>query len=140
MFTCLLKQLNSWITEKLQTASDDSYKDPHNLANKLKKHSAFCAEITVHQETINEVKTIGNALISNEHYAGDDIEERLKYLEDRWQELLQSSSIKSRRLEEARDHVKFKRRADSLEVLIKEKVCALNGLCSKRLQYRLGHE
>ena len=94
----------------------------------MKKHSAFCAEITVHQETINEVKTIGNALVSNEHYACDDIAERLKNLEDRWQELLQSSSMKSKRLEEARDHVKFKRRADVLEVLIKEKVCSSKGV------------
>lgn len=119
----VFKQLNSWITEKLQTASDDSYKEPRNLESKLKKHSAFCAEITVHQATIVDVKSIGQALISNEHYACDDIAQRLDNLEDRWQELLQSSSIKSRRLEGARDHVKFKQKADNLEMLIKDKVC-----------------
>ena len=114
--------MNSWITEKFQTASDSSYKDPRNLASKLKKHSAFCAEITVHQETINDVKNIGNALITNEHYARDDIVQRLGDLEDRWQELLKSSGIKSQRLEEARDHVRFNQMADSLEMFIKDKV------------------
>lgn len=114
----------SWITEKLQTASDDSFEDLQNLENKLKKHAAFCAEITVHQETINDVKIIGETLINSEHYASDDIAQRLEYLENRWQELLRSSNIKSQKLEEARHCVKFQQQAERLEMLIKDKVSA----------------
>ena len=121
----LFKQINSWISEKLQTVSDDSYKDPHNLETKLKKHTAFCAEITVHQQTINNVKTIGEALISSEHYARDDIAQRLEFLEDHWQELLQSASVKSQKLEKARDHVRFMRHSDNLEMFIKDKVAGI---------------
>ena len=122
MFLYVFKQLNSWITEKLQTAADDSFEDLQNLESQLKKHAAFSAEITVHQATINDVKIIGETLISNEHYASDDIAQRLEYLENRWQELLRSSSIKSQRLEEARHRVKFQQQAERLEMLIKDKV------------------
>lgn len=34
-------ELESWILEKLQAASDESYKDPTNLQAKIQKHQAF---------------------------------------------------------------------------------------------------
>ena len=37
-------ELESWINEKLQTASDESYKDPTNLQAKIQKHQAFEAQ------------------------------------------------------------------------------------------------
>lgn len=121
-FVVFLAQLNSWISEKLHAVAEDSYKDPRNLESKLKKHTEFCAEITVHQKTINDVKTIGDQLVKNEHYARDDIVQRLAYVENRWQELLHSSSVKSRRLTEAKDRMKFNQKADNLEMLLKDKV------------------
>ena len=115
-------QLNSWITEKLQTASDDSYKDPRNLESKLKKHDGFRAEVTAHEDAINDVKTNGEALISTEHYARVDIAQRLERLCSRWEELLQASRKKGQKLEEARDHLKFNQEADNMELVINDKV------------------
>lgn len=37
-------ELESWIHEKLQAASEESYRDPTNLQAKIQKHQAFEAE------------------------------------------------------------------------------------------------
>ena len=44
-------ELESWIYEKLQAASDENYKDPTNLQAKIQKHQAFEAEVS-HQYTV----------------------------------------------------------------------------------------
>jgi hypothetical protein len=38
-------ELELWIHEKLQAASEESYKDPTNLQAKIQKHQAFEAEV-----------------------------------------------------------------------------------------------
>lgn len=38
--------------EKLQTASDESYKDPTNLQAKIQKNDAFVAEVNAHANAI----------------------------------------------------------------------------------------
>ena len=48
-------QVNSWIHEKLQTATDESYKDPTNLESKMQKHQAFEAEITTNKARMDTV-------------------------------------------------------------------------------------
>ena len=40
-------ELESWILEKLQGASDENYRDPTNLQAKIQKHQAFEAEVMV---------------------------------------------------------------------------------------------
>lgn len=45
-------ELESWILEKLQAASDESYKDPINLQAKIQKHQAFEAEVAAHANAI----------------------------------------------------------------------------------------
>nr|CAH7757315.1 unnamed protein product [Callosobruchus chinensis] len=45
-------ELESWILEKLQAASDESYKDPTNLQAKIQKHQAFEAEVAAHSNAI----------------------------------------------------------------------------------------
>ena len=45
-------ELESWIYEKLQAASDENYKDPTNLQAKIQKHQAFEAEV-------NHLYTVG---------------------------------------------------------------------------------
>ena len=44
-------ELESWIYEKLQAASDENYKDPTNLQAKIQKHQAFEAEVC-NQDTV----------------------------------------------------------------------------------------
>ena len=47
--------MSAWISEKMQVATDESYKDPTNLSGKLKKHQAFEAELTANKNTVDAV-------------------------------------------------------------------------------------
>ena len=66
-------ELEGWILEKLQTASDESYKDPINLQAKIQKHQAFEAEVAAHANTISELDNVGEGMINASHYASVDI-------------------------------------------------------------------
>lgn len=66
-------ELESWINEKLQTASDESYKDPTNLQAKIQKHQAFEAEVLAHSNAIVELDQNGFEMISQNHYASEVI-------------------------------------------------------------------
>ena len=67
-------ELESWIIEKLQTASDESYKDPTNLQAKIQKHQAFEAEVQAHSKAIDDLDTIGQTMIGQKHYASETIQ------------------------------------------------------------------
>ena len=115
-------QLESWITEKLQSALDESYKDPTNLENKLQKHQAFEAELVAHEETIDEVRRTGEDLVTAGHFGASDVESRIDALYSQWEELLEASTNKGQGLEEARDHQKFNQEVDWADSSICEKV------------------
>ena len=121
-FPCFSFQAESWITEKLQTASDESYKDPANLESKLQKHLAFEAELTAHEEAIDAVRETGEDLITSGHFAAEEVERRIEALYLHWEELLEASATKGKRLEEARDHQKFNQEVDIADSCISEKV------------------
>ncbi|KAK2560477.1 Spectrin beta chain [Acropora cervicornis] len=114
-------EAESWITEKLQTASDESYKDPANLENKLQKHQAFEAELTAHEEAIDAVRETGEELMTSGHFAAEEVERRIEALYLHWEELLEASATKGKRLEEARDHQKFNQEVDIADSCISEK-------------------
>lgn len=48
-------QVNSWIHEKLQTATDESYREPTNLEGKIQKHQTFEAEISANKARMDAV-------------------------------------------------------------------------------------
>ena len=48
-------QMQKWIHEKMQTACDDSHRDPTDLIGKLQKHQAFEAELSANKTTVEEV-------------------------------------------------------------------------------------
>ena len=47
--------MQMWIHEKMQTACDESHKDPTDLIGKLQKHQAFEAELSANKTTVEEV-------------------------------------------------------------------------------------
>ena len=51
-------QGEGWISEKLQTASDESYRDPTNLQSKLQKHQAFEAELSANKGRVDSVRQV----------------------------------------------------------------------------------
>ena len=56
--------MESWIHEKLQVASDESYKDPTNLQAKIQKHQAFEAEVAAHSNAIVVLDNTGMEMIN----------------------------------------------------------------------------
>ena len=67
------EELESWIQEKLQVASDESYKDPTNLQAKIQKHQAFEAEVAAHSNAIVTLDNAGMEMISQGHFQKDAI-------------------------------------------------------------------
>ena len=115
-------EAESWIVEKLQTALDECYKDPSNLDSKVQKHQAFEAELTAHRGVIDAVQRNGEELISSGHFAASEVESRIESLYIQWEELLEASDKKARKLEEARDHKKFNQEVDIADSCIADKV------------------
>uniref|UniRef100_A0A803YRL9 Spectrin alpha, non-erythrocytic 1 n=1 Tax=Meleagris gallopavo TaxID=9103 RepID=A0A803YRL9_MELGA len=107
-------EIEAWISEKLQTASDESYKDPTNiqlskLLSKHQKHQAFEAELHANADRIRGVIDMGNSLIERGACAGseDAVKARLAALADQWQFLVQKSAEKSQKLKEANKQQNF---------------------------------
>lgn len=113
-------EVKSWITEKLKIASDESYKDPTNLQGKIQKHQAFEAELNANQSRLDAVDNTGEQLIGDEHYASDQIRERLDELHKLWAYLFERSNDKGLKLKEAAQQQQFNRGAEDVELWFTE--------------------
>uniref|UniRef100_A0A8C6YIH4 Spectrin alpha, non-erythrocytic 1 n=1 Tax=Naja naja TaxID=35670 RepID=A0A8C6YIH4_NAJNA len=102
-------EIEAWISEKLQTASDESYKDPTNIQSKHQKHQAFEAELHANADRIRGVIDVGNSLIDRGACAGSEeaVKARLAALADQWEFLVQKSAEKSQKLKEANRQQNF---------------------------------
>ncbi|XP_023696436.2 spectrin alpha chain, non-erythrocytic 1 isoform X2 [Paramormyrops kingsleyae] len=102
-------EIEAWISEKLQTATDESYKDPTNIQSKHQKHQAFEAELHANADRIRGVIDMGNSLIQRGACAGseDAVKVRLSALDDQWQFLVNKSAEKSQKLKEANKQQNF---------------------------------
>lgn len=54
-------EMEIWISEKLQMAMDESYKDPSNIQAKHQKHQAFEAELAANSDRIQSVVKMGES-------------------------------------------------------------------------------
>ena len=68
--------------------------DPTNLQGKIQKHQAFEAELNANQSRLDAVDTTGEQLIGDEHYASEQIRERLDELHKLWAYLFERSNDK----------------------------------------------
>ncbi|KAJ8300491.1 hypothetical protein KUTeg_022010 [Tegillarca granosa] len=114
-------ELESWIYEKLQTASDESYKDPTNLQAKIQKHQAFEAEVAAHANAIVVLDHTGNEMINQGHFASDIIRARLDELHRLWELLLSKLQEKGTKLKQALRLVQFMREYDEVMFWINDK-------------------
>ena len=83
--------------------------DATNLQRKLQKHEAFNAELEANQSLIDSIHEKGKELISNDHYASDDIQKRLDELDDLWKHLLDKTQEKGNKLKDAKQQQMFNR-------------------------------
>uniref|UniRef100_A0AAR2KB45 Spectrin alpha chain, non-erythrocytic 1 n=1 Tax=Pygocentrus nattereri TaxID=42514 RepID=A0AAR2KB45_PYGNA len=105
-------ELEKWIQEKLQIASDENYKDPTNLQGKLQKHQAFEAEVQANSGAIVKLDETGNLMISESHFASETIRTRLEELHRLWDLLLQKTKEKGVRLLQAQKLVQYLRECE----------------------------
>ena len=96
-------EIENWIAEKLQLATEESYKDPANIQSKHQKHQAFEAELAANADRIQSVLAMGGNLIDKKQCSGseDAVQKRLSSIADQWEYLTQKTSEKSLKLKEA---------------------------------------
>lgn len=100
-FCAEVHDLRVWMSDKLKTASDETYRDLNNLERKLQKHEAFERELRANEGQLRTVNKLGQALIAQDSYRKDDVAKTLHDLNDEWQKLVGLSLEKGRRLRQA---------------------------------------
>ncbi|GAB1601116.1 spectrin beta chain, non-erythrocytic 1-like isoform X2 [Argonauta hians] len=120
LFLRNLYEVTNWIHEKLKIASEENYKDPTNLQAKIKKHTAFEAELTANRNRVDDVVQEGNKLISADHYAKEEIDASINDLESCWKELFSTSNRKYQYLKDAFEALNINRDLDDLHQWIDE--------------------
>lgn len=114
MLLAIVLQVSTWINEKLQIATDESYRDPTNLQAKLQKHQAFEAEVMANRNRVDAVISEGQGLVDEDHFQSEDIKKRMEEVEMSWQALLAASSEKKDKLTDAYQALQFNRIVDDL--------------------------
>lgn len=114
-------EIENWIAEKLQLATEESYKvikhttplsqhlnffflqDPANIQSKHQKHQAFEAELAANADRIQSVLANGENLIEKRQCAGSEeaVRKRLVSIADQWEYLTQKTTEKTVKLKEA---------------------------------------
>ncbi|XP_063590539.1 spectrin alpha chain-like, partial [Penaeus indicus] len=96
-------EIENWIAEKLQVATEESFKDPANIQSKHQKHQAFEAELAANADRIQAVLAMGQNLIDKHQCAGSEeaVQQRLESISEQWDFLTQKSAEKSLKLKEA---------------------------------------
>lgn len=51
-------QVLGWVAEKMQIATDESYRDTSNLGGKIQKHQAFEAELAANKRRVEAVTAV----------------------------------------------------------------------------------
>lgn len=108
-------EFDIWLSQKIQVASDENYRDPSNLQSKMQKHATFDAEITANSGRIQNIIGKGQELIDLKHFASSEIQTRLKEMETDWKHLQELSDLKRDRLNEAYQALLFNRSVDEFE-------------------------
>ena len=116
------------MNEKLQTASEASYRETSNLVQKQQKHQTFEAELTANKGQLDNVLSTGQALVNSTPRSRETIEAKLKDLNELWKFLADMSSNKGQRLKEAIQRQTFEKNVGDLESWITENE---NSLASK---------
>uniref|UniRef100_T1GCF3 SH3 domain-containing protein n=1 Tax=Megaselia scalaris TaxID=36166 RepID=T1GCF3_MEGSC len=114
-------ELENWINEKLQAASEESYRDPINLQAKIQKHQAFEAEVSAHSNAIVSLDNTGQEMINQNHFASGEIQRRLDELHRLWELLLNRLAEKGQKLQQALVLVQFLRHCEEVMFWIKDK-------------------
>lgn len=115
-------EVENWISEKLQMAQDQSYKDPANIQSKHQKHQAFEAELNANKDRITSIIGMGEKLIDQHQCAGseDAVQNRLTSIREQWQHLSTKTTEKSLKLKDANKQRTFNAAVKDLDFWLDE--------------------
>ncbi|XP_012280338.1 spectrin beta chain, non-erythrocytic 5 isoform X2 [Orussus abietinus] len=113
-------EVEGWMHQKQQVASDENYRESTNLQSKIQKHAAFESELIANRARVGAVINEGEALIDENHYASKEIQNRLDDLEAEWRLLQETSELKKNRLNDAYQALLFGRTLDEFETWMDE--------------------
>ncbi|CAJ0599218.1 unnamed protein product [Cylicocyclus nassatus] len=121
-FSCDADEIENWITEKLQVAQEQDYRDSTNIQQTLQKQQLFDAELAANADRIARLVLVGKNLINTGTCAGgeDALCARLNALEEQWQLLIRTSTEKSCRLKKVAEQKNFTLAIKELEIWLKE--------------------
>ncbi|KAM6459310.1 spectrin beta chain, non-erythrocytic 5 isoform 3-T3 [Liasis olivaceus] len=108
-------EIAAWMSEKNSIALDESWRDPSNLQAKLQKHQTFQAEIVANSNHLNRIKTEGEKMLHEGHYASDVLQSRLQEIDELWDELLENCEEKKRKFLDAYKAVQFLHIVDDVD-------------------------
>ncbi|KAK9409730.1 spectrin beta chain non-erythrocytic 5-like [Crotalus adamanteus] len=100
-------EIAAWMNEKNSIALDENWRDPSNLQAKLQKHQTFQAEIVANKNHLNRIKTEGEKMFHERHYASDVLQSRLQEIDELWDELLENCEEKKRKILDAYKALQF---------------------------------
>lgn len=106
--------------DKLQTASEASYRETSNLLQKQQKHQTFEAELAANKGQLDHVLRAGQTLLTSTPRSRETVEARLKDVEELWKFLFDMSNNKGQRLMEAIQRQSFEKNVGDLESWINE--------------------
>lgn len=115
-----LYEVERWLGQKIQIATDDNYREASNLQSKIQKHAAFDAELTANTGRVSAIIGEGETLIDGNHYASNEIQQQLEILESEWRKLQEASRDKKIRLAQAYDALIFSRSLDEFNAWMDE--------------------
>lgn len=79
----------------------------------MKKHEVLETEVKVREKLVKSVQKTGECLVSEEHFASEDILEKNKTLLETWEKLMQTMDERKRKLhaslkvQKVRESVKY---------------------------------
>merc|ERR1719336_2850212 len=112
----------SWIKEKkLLVGSDDYGRDLTGVQNLKKKHKRLESELASHEPSIQAVHETGEGLIEASQFGSQEITERLKQLNDVWEELKDMAATRGQKLDESITYQQFLAKIEEEEAWISEK-------------------
>nr|CAD7456118.1 unnamed protein product [Timema tahoe] len=124
-FSADVDDLKGWLSDKLKTAGDESYRDLSNLERKLQKHEAFERELRANEGQLRAVNKTGQGLLSENNYRRADVAKMLQDLNITWEELVALSQDKGRRLRQAASQHTYNRTMEDTKLKLDEMVVSL---------------
>ena len=109
-------EARGWLTEKLRILTDDPIQDRlSNLQTKMQRQQNFETEIAANRARLDDVQKRGQDLMDEGHASFTEIDQRLKQLQDLWDQLSEAAKTRRDRLRELGEAQAFYRASEDLE-------------------------